>query len=83
MGKLPRIRRLNPIRRRALELLAGASHGASEERMFAHGFTRRMLTGLVQAGLALRYRIPLRVSGRTIQVEYMRITAAGRTAIEG
>src|SRR6266849_5091705 len=70
----PRKRRLNPTRRRALALLARAPHGASEERMLAHGFTRRMLTWLVRSGLALRYRMPLRVSGRTIEVTYVMIT---------
>jgi hypothetical protein len=47
--------------------------------MLANGFTRRML----RSGLALRYRVPLRVSGRTIEVTYVRITEAGRRAIEG
>ena len=76
-------RRLNPAhRRRALELLASSPHGASEERMLAHGFTRRMVTWLVRAGLALRYRMPLRVSGRTIEVTYVMITGVGRGATE-
>jgi hypothetical protein len=83
MAAPPRKRRLNPTRRRALELLARAPHGASEERMLAHGFTRRMLTWLVRSGLALRYRMPLRVSGRTIEVTYVMITGAGRRALEG
>jgi hypothetical protein len=75
--------RLAPTRRRALELLARASHGATEQRMLAHGFTRRMVTWLVRSGLALRYRLPLRVSGRMIEVTYVMITDAGRRAIEG
>jgi len=83
MATPPRKRHLTPKARRALELLARASHGASAERMLAHGFTRRMLTGLVRSGLALRYGMPLRVSGRTIEVTYVMITAAGRMAIEG
>jgi hypothetical protein len=51
--------------------------------MFAHGFTSRMLTRLVRSGLALRYCIPLRISGRMMEVTYVRITDAGRRAIEG
>ncbi len=83
MAAPPRKSRLAPTRRRALELLAGAPHGATEQRMLAHGFTRRMVTWLVRSGLALRYRMPLRVSGRTIEVTYVMITDAGRRAIEG
>jgi hypothetical protein len=75
--------RLLAERRRPLQLLARAEHGATEQRMLVHGFTRRMVTWLVRLGLALRYRVPLRVSGRTIEVTYVRITDAGRRAIEG
>ena len=76
----PRKSRLDPTRRRALELLAGAPRGATEQRMLAHGFTRRKLTWVVRSGLALRYRMPLRVSG---EVTYVMITDAGRRALEG
>jgi hypothetical protein len=79
----PRKSRLDPTRRRALELLAGAPRGATEQRMLAHGFTRRKLTWVVRSGLALRYRMPLRVSGRTIEVTYVMITDAGRRTLEG
>jgi hypothetical protein len=48
--------------------------------MLAHGFTRRKLTWVVRSGLALRYRMPLRVSG---EVTYVMITDAGRRALEG
>src|SRR5258708_33037523 len=82
MAPPPRKRRLKPTRRQALELLAGARHGATEHRMLVHGFTRRMQTGLVRSGLALRYRISIRVGGRTIEVTYMMITVAGRRALE-
>ncbi len=50
--------------------------------MLAHGFSRRMVTWIVRSGLALRYRMPLRVSGRTIEIIYVMITEAGRKAIE-
>jgi hypothetical protein len=78
-----RKRRLTPTRRMALELLARSPRGASEQRMLAHGFTRRVVTWLVHDGLALRYRVPLRVSGRLIEVTYVMITDAGRRALDG
>ena len=74
--------RAAPTRRRALELFASSPHGATEQRMLAHGFSRRMVTWIVRSGLALRYRMPLRVSGRTIEIIYVMITEAGRKAIE-
>ena len=79
----PRKCRLNSTERRALELLAKAPHGATEQRMLAHGFTRRMVTWVVRCGLALRYRMPLRVGDRTIEVIYVMITDARRRALEG
>jgi len=51
----PRRRRHGPKpdRRRALELLAGASHDvATEALMLAHGFTVERMVELVRAGLA-------------------------------
>jgi len=83
MAAPPRKRRLSEESRRALELLAGDRRGSTEALMLAHGFTQRMLTGLVRRGLAMRYRMTVRASGRMIEVAYMRITLAGRRAIEG
>ena len=62
---------------------AAEQRGTTEALMLAHGFTQRMLTGLVRAGLAMRYRMPLTAGGRTIEVTYVMIAAAGRMAIEG
>ena len=81
MVSAPRKRRLSANARRALEMLAADQPGITESLMLAHGFTQRMLIGLVHAGLAMRYRMPLRVGGRTIQVTYVMITAAGRRAL--
>ena len=83
MAAPPRKYRLNPTWRRALELLARAAYGATEQRMLAHGITRRMVTSLVRSGLVLRYILPLRISGRMVEVIYVRITDAGRKALEG
>jgi hypothetical protein len=74
--------RLSGEARRALELLVD-QHGTTEALMLAHGFTRRLLVGLVRARLARWYHKTVRAGGRTIEVNYMRITNAGRRALEG
>ena len=84
MATPPRKSRLSPKARRALALLANNPFGVNEDLLgVGHGFSRGMTAGLIRAGLALRYRIPLRVGGRTIEVTYVRITDAGRRALEG
>ena len=65
-----RPRKLRVEQRRALHLLASIPFGASETVMFAHGFTRKTLAGLVRAGLA------------TAERKTVRITDAGRRALE-
>jgi hypothetical protein len=82
MGKPPRKRRLGREARRALELLAGSPDGINEALLLAHGFTRQLLTGFVRAGLATWQKKTVRAGGRTIDVNYMMITEAGRRAIE-
>src|SRR5262245_16836333 len=47
------------------------------------GFTRRMLTSLVRAGLAAAERKVMVAGGKMIAVVRIRITAAGRSAIGG
>ena len=84
MATPPRKSRLSPKARRALELLANNPFGVNEDLLrVGHGFSRGMTAGLIRAGLALRYRMPLRVGGRTIEVIYVRITDDGRRALEG
>ena len=84
MATSPRKSRLSPKARRALALLANNPFGVNEDLLrVGHGFSRGMTAGLIRAGLALRYRMPLRVGGRTIQVIYVRITDAGRRALKG
>ena len=63
-------RKLSEEQRRALQLLASIPFGASETIMFAHGFKRKTLAGLVRAGLA------------TAERKTVRITDADRKAIE-
>jgi hypothetical protein len=74
--------RVSAEQRRALKLLAKIPGGATEATMFAHGFWREMLAGLVLAGLATVTTAFIRASGPAMKVDRYRITAAGRRAIE-
>jgi hypothetical protein len=76
-------RPLSPKARRALELLAGNPFGVTEALMCAHGFTFTMLAGLVHAGLAAAQREVVKVGGKTIKIDRVRITASGQKALEG
>jgi hypothetical protein len=51
-----RKRHLGTQQRLALQLLAGTPFGATEVIMFANGFTRRVLAGLIRAGLVTAQR---------------------------
>jgi hypothetical protein len=76
----PRKRRLSASARRALEMLAKGF--ATEKIMRDHGFTRRLLIGLLRTRLAMRYSAPLKVGNGTVEVTYIMITAAGRRALK-
>jgi hypothetical protein len=83
-SQLPRERRLAGERRRALQLLASSPRGvAAELLVLAHEFSRDMLAGLVLAGLATVVAETLTADGPTIKIERVKITDAGRRAIEG
>jgi hypothetical protein len=84
----PRIRRSpcrhpKPDRRRALELLASCRDGCTEAMMLAHGFTVPQMVDLVRAGLATATAERVVAGSRTIEVARVRITAAGRRALQG
>jgi hypothetical protein len=79
----PGKKRISIAQRRALELLAGISNGATEALPLVHGFSHRVLVGLVLAGLATVASETVRAGRRSISVERYRITDAGRKAIEG
>jgi hypothetical protein len=84
MSSPSRKRRLGPEQRRALELLAGSPHGATEEMLIhGHGFSRRMLAGLVRAGLATVQRRVIMAGDTPVEVGKVRITAEGRRALAG
>jgi hypothetical protein len=67
-----------------LALLANFPQGITEEQLvLAHGFDRAMIAGLVFKGLAATEREIVTGPGRAIiEVVRMRITNAGRRALE-
>jgi hypothetical protein len=69
--------------REALNLLARSTHGYRESILLAHGFTIEMLSGLVRDGLIAAQREPAFLTRRAIVVTRMRITDAGRKALDG
>ncbi len=82
MASPSRKRRLGPEQRRALELLASSPHGATEELLIhGHGLSRRLLVGLVRAGLATVERRVIIAGNTLVEVGKVRITTAGRRAL--
>ncbi len=82
MASPPRKRRLGPEQRRALELLAGKPHGATEELLIhGRGLSRRVLASLARARLATVERRVIMAGDTAVEVGKVRITAAGRRAI--
>ena len=81
---LPRARRvLRAEQRRALELLGSIPHGVAEDLLvLAHGFDSDMIAGLVNGGFAMARRENMKAGGRAIEVVRIRITTAGRRALE-
>ena len=81
-----RKRRLNPQPRRTLEmlkLLASSPHGATEALLVrAHGFDSEMVADLVRAGLAVAKRETMSAGAKPVEVVRLRITDAGRKAVE-
>jgi hypothetical protein len=69
--------------RRALQLLASIPFGTTEAIMLTHhGFTRRTLADVVRAGFATAERTTIKADGKAIAAGRIRITAAGRSALE-
>ena len=74
--------RLSPERRRALKLLASNRHGVNAGLLvFVHRFERRVLEGVVKAGLAVAEREVVIAGGKPVEVIRIKITTAGRRAI--
>jgi hypothetical protein len=77
-------RQLSAEQRRALKLLANAGEqGCTGANLFNQGFSVGMFADLVSLRLATGYRETVRVGYRTIKVARIRITDAGRRALEG
>jgi hypothetical protein len=84
MSALHEERQLSAEQRRALEFLAEArQQGCTGATLLGHGFNVAMLADLVCDGLATGHRETMRVGCRKIKVARIRITDAGRMAIEG
>ena len=74
----------NTNQRLALNLLADAGpHGCTGAALLAHGFKIDILAELVHDGLAIAHRQPLKAGELQIEVARIRITDAGRMALEG
>jgi hypothetical protein len=83
MSVLHEERQLSAEHRRALKLLADAGeHGCTGANSFNHGFSVGLFADLVSHGLATGHREIVRVGYRTIKVARIRITDAGRRALE-
>ena len=74
---------LSANHRRALRLLAGLSHGCTEAILLAHGFTIEMLVVLVRDGLATATPEIVHAGSRQIEIVRVKITDAGRQALDG
>jgi hypothetical protein len=71
-------------RRHALKLLASSSGGVNAALLVQiHGLKRHVLAGLVQLKLAAAKREVAMADGKAVEVVRIRITAAGRRALEG
>jgi hypothetical protein len=81
-----RKRRLSPHPRRTLELLTlldSSPRGATEALLVrAYGFTSDMIADLVRAGLAIVERETVDAGAEPVETVRLRITAAGRKAID-
>jgi hypothetical protein len=68
--------------RRVLNMLAGHSNGCDEAVLLADGVTVGQLAGLVIDGFAAGSVTHIALDGREKPVVWMKITEAGRQAIE-
>jgi hypothetical protein len=75
--------RISREQHRALNLLASSRHGVNEELLVrGHGLSRGVLSSLTRRRLAATEREVTISGGKAIEVVRLRITAAGRKAIE-
>jgi hypothetical protein len=62
-------------------LLASCRDDCTEAILLAHGFTIQQMVEVVRAGLATAKAERVVAGGRTVEVAWVRITAAGRAAL--
>ena len=84
MAVPPRNTPLSAEQRRALLVLIKNRHGVIEDLlMLTHGFSRGLIAGLVDEGLATaRREVVTSAGGTTVDVVRIRISDAGRRALE-
>jgi hypothetical protein len=73
--------RLSPAARRALAKLADSPEGSTHNLLLAHGFKRRLIVGLVEAGLATMETEVMSAGERAVRVMRITITDTGRMAL--
>jgi hypothetical protein len=69
-------------RGRLLALLAESAEGCTEDLLRAHGFKLDDMVDVVNAGLATATAERTVAGGKSVEVSRMRITDAGRVALE-
>lgn len=74
--------RLTAEQRHVLQSLSDAPRGITETRWADHGFSGELLSSLVVAGLATMAGDTVRIEDRAIEIVRVRITAAGRDALD-
>ena len=74
--------RLGPERRGALGILDDAPRGLTESILLAHRVAAEVIASLVRDGLAARRPENTREGVRTVEVIRVKITDAGRRALE-
>jgi hypothetical protein len=73
---------LSADERRAIDLLAKSANGCTTSLLLAHGFSSSLIAELITAGLAAAKSEHMRAGQRNIDVTRVRITDAGRAALE-
>jgi len=83
MATEPENRSLSARHCQALKILAEAVHGRDVNALLTRGFKFETMADLVRSGLATVRVETVEAHGLVIEVARLRITAAGRRALEG
>jgi hypothetical protein len=82
MAYVPPRRSRISARHRALELLAASPEGYTEAMLLAHGISVELMADLIHIGFASAAPERIMAGGKSIEVERVRITEAGRKALQ-